>query len=302
MVQADLRDGWKHYHAALNPEDHRVVATGEGIVFLALEPEPFLKPATALPASSSCDPRPACVESPGSVLIIGWNNEIHDVLRELHEHLSAPAGVTLLSRLSTEEAQSRIQKTAPDALTGLDLSCIEGEGDERSTCDHIEFAGFDCIIVLADHLSEERDVDAHTLRVLLRLSELCDLNARHTVVQLEDGSKRNLMHGFDVDEIIVSQEVVSAQLAQVAVHRSLGGVYPALLSAAGVEITKLPVSHYLEPGRPTRQSFAALSCAVRAQCHTALGVVFSSGEVLLNPPRNSEWSLSEHDQVIVLRQ
>ena len=178
------------------------------------------------------------------------------------------------------------------------MTFIQGAADRRSGYKQVDMASYDRLLVLADQTIDDPDVDAHTLRVLLQLSQLDRHGDNRLVVQLLDAGSRALLHGLKVDEIIVSNEVISAQLSQIALHRSLGGVYPALMSAGDLEIVAQPLSAYTGS---TSCGFATVAAAARQQDQIALGVYQpDSATLLLNPDPEGLAEFSLQDQLVVL--
>ena len=110
------------------------------------------------------------------------------------------------------------------------------------------------------------------------------------------------MEGLGVDDIIVSPDVISAQLAQIARADVLGPIYRELLSAGGVEISIRPASHYVELGVDCKFDDLLYATAQKMEVALGLRLAAEGAEISLNPPRESTWRFGEHDQVVVLAQ
>jgi len=237
-------------------------------------------------------------------LLIGWTDILYDILLELNAHALSGTGVTVLSGVKSAEAQQRLERHQDRALENLTLDFRTGDAVDRAPYAELDLAGYQSIVVLADESAGEEDADTRTLRILLRLWDLRKDAAEraHTVVELLDDANRDLLAGLGVDDIIVSSEVVSAQLAQIARQEILGPIYRELLSAGGVEISMRPAGNYVKPGTDCR--FEDLIYAAQQKLEIALGLRLADkgGKVLLNPSRQSRWQLGEHDLVIVLAQ
>ncbi len=166
-------------------------------------------------------------------------------------------------------------------------------------------AAIESVVVLADNWGDEKgDVDTRTLRILLRLSDKrkYDKERAHTVVELMDEANRGLIAGLGVDDVVISPNVVSAQLAQIARQDVLGPIYRELLSAGGVEISLRSAGDYV--ALDTDCHYDDLIYAAQQKLEIALGLCLAgdNGEVVLNPRRDKTWRLGEDDQVIVLAQ
>jgi hypothetical protein len=240
---------------------------------------------------------------PGTVLIIGWNDELYDILMELDAHAISGTGVTLLSTIREEDAAERIDLRVCGGLKNLRLKFVSGDAAEPAVYQKIELNAFRSIVILADDLDGKVDADTRSLRVLLRLSHVRQPgdSETHMMVELLDAANRDLLTGLEVDDVIVSPDVVSSQLAQISRQKILGPIFRELLSAGGVEISLRPAGDYVELG--VECCFDDLTYAALQKMEIALGLRFAeSGEVLLNPDRDRSWRLSENDRVIVLAQ
>jgi hypothetical protein len=103
-----------------------------------------------------------------------------------------------------------------------------------------------------------------------------------------------------VRDIVVSSDVISAQLAQISQQTVLGSIYRELLGAGGVEISLRAAHEYIQPDTPCR--FEDLIFAAQQHSEIALGVYLAEDRMLLNPPRDEQWQLGRNDRLIVLAQ
>jgi hypothetical protein len=240
---------------------------------------------------------------PGRLLLIGWNDMLYDILKELNAHALSGTSILVLSGVEPDEARSRIDNKIGLMLNNLNLEFRKGDGADAATYERVELTGFESIVILADDSWGQDDADTHTLRVLLRLSSLRQAHERraHTTVELLDGANRDLLAGLEVDDVVVSPDIVSSQAAQVSRESILGPIYAELLSAGGVEISLRPASDYVELDVDCR--FDDLTYAAQQKMEIALGLTLADGgRVLLNPTREESWRLGEDDHVVVLAQ
>ena len=308
----EKRDNVVRHAAGLNLEPEYEVAEDEQLVLLARGLPINYARTDQLPTSRIYQEGGSVPHVPGRVLLIGWTDMLHDLLQELDAHSLYGTEVTILSETSTEQAEQQITARQTDSFKNLALDFREGDAVMRAAYTDIDIASFQSIVVLADQTNnrtnnqtdDQVDADTRTLRILLRLSDLLkSLETQpHTVVELLDENNRALLTGLGVDDIVVSSEVVSAQLAQIAQQEVLAPIYRELLSAGGVEISLRPVGDYVQLN--TDCCFNDLIYAGQQKMEIMLGLRLAQqgGEVLLNPPHNISWRLEENDKVVVLAQ
>jgi hypothetical protein len=298
------QDGAIRHAVALNPEPDYELAADEQLVFIARGlPVNYRATETAF-VSKLAREGGGHTSVPRRVLLIGWTDMIHDILLELNAHALSGTEITIISMLTHAEASERVRQRDAVALPNLGLEFIEGDATRAATYTDVDLNSYQSIVVFADDRGDPGDVDTLTLRTLLRLSDLrkYDKLRAHTVVELVDEANRELIAGLDVDDVIISPAMVSAQLAQIARQNTLGPIYRELLSAGGVEISLRPAGDYV--ALDSDCSFNDLTYAAQKKLEIALGVrLFSKGgELVLNPPRDKTWRFDEQDQVIVLAQ
>ncbi|UCC55112.1 MAG: hypothetical protein JSU75_06920 [Gammaproteobacteria bacterium] len=300
----EQRDDAVRHAAGLNPEPDYEVAEDEQLVLLTRGlPATYSSPGK-IPESRIYREGGSAPHVPARVLLIGWTDILYDLLQELDAHALRGTEVTILSGINEEQARQRVAAHQASDLENLTLVFLEGDAVMQAAWSGIDISAFQSIVVLADESDEQGDADTRTLRILLRLSDLRkqDESHAHTVAELLDENNRALLTGLGVHDIIVSPEVVSAQLAQIARQDVLAPIYRELLSAGGVEISLRPAGDYVKLN--TDCLFSDLIYASQQKMEIALGLRLAQhgGEVLLNPSRRSAWQLGEHDKVIVLAQ
>ena len=302
----EQRDDTVRHAAGLNPEPDYEIAEDEQLVLLARGlPISYSRP-DRIPESRIYRKGGSAPRVPARLLLIGWTDILYDILQELDAHASSGTEVTILSANSEEQARQRVAayQASASKLENLTLVFQEGDAVTQLAYAGMEVSGFQSIVVLADESDEQGDADTRSLRILLRLSRLRQHHDTHThtVVELLDDNNRALFAGLGVDDIIVSPEIVSAELAQIARQEVLAPIYRELLSAGGVEISLRPAVDYVQLDSDCK--FSDLIYASQQKMEIALGLRLArhGGQVLLNPSRQVSWRLGENDKLIVLAQ
>ena len=146
-------------------------------------------------------------------------------------------------------------------------------------------------MLCSDELDVQRS-DARTLVTLLHLRDIADrTQAEFSIVsELLDDRNRELAEVARVDDMIVSDRLISLMLAQISENRYLKDVFADLFAAEGSEVYLKPLSDYVDGGGEV--SFATLSEAALRRGEVAIGyrVRAEAGEsakaygIRVNPP------------------
>ncbi len=292
------------HRAGLNPEPDYEIAEDEQLVLLTRGLPVTYTPPDNVPASQIVQEGGSTPHVPAKVLLIGWTDILYDILKELDAHALHGTEVTILSNTSKKDARQQTAIHQVSELKNLTLIFHKGDAVMQATYKDIDISVFNSIVVLADQSDEFEDADTRSLRILLRLMDLRKNNDTqvHTIAELLDENNRVLLTDLGVDDIIISSDAVSAQLAHIARQEILAPIYHELLSAGGIEISIRPAGDYVKPG--TDCSFNDLIYSSQQKMEIALGIRLEQqgGEIILNPSRQSTWQLGENDKVIVLAQ
>jgi hypothetical protein len=300
----EKHDDVVRHAVGLNPEPDYEIAEDEQLVLLTRGLPVTHTNYDTIPVSHIYKEGGTVPHVPTRVLLIGWTDILYNILQELDAHALRGTEVTILSNVNYETTQQRMESHQLNALKNLTLEFLEGNAVMQSAWEGIDLPGFQSIVVLADGTDEQGGADTRTLRILLRLSDLRKQHESiaHTVVELLDDNNRALFTGLNVDDIIVSPEVVSAQLAQIAGQEVLAPIYRELLSAGGVEISMRSAGDYVQLNNDCSFSDIIYACQQKTEIALGLRLVRNGGELLLNPSRQVTWQLGEQDKVIVLAQ
>ena len=300
----EKHDNRVQHRAGLNPEPDYEIAEDEQLVLLTRGLPVTYTPPDNIPASQLYQEGGSTPHVPAKVLLIGWTDILYDILKELDAHALHGTEVTILSNTRKKDALQQTAIHQVSELKNLTLIFHKGDAVMQATYKDIDMAVFNSIVVLADQTDEFEDADTRSLRILLRLMDLRKNNDTqvHTIAELLDENNRVLLTDLGVDDIIISSDAVSAQLAHIARQEILAPIYHELLSAGGIEISLRPAGDYVQPG--TDCSFSDLIYSSQKKMEIALGIRLAQqgGEIILNPSRQSTWQLGENDKVIVLAQ
>ncbi|REK72989.1 potassium transporter TrkA [Aeromicrobium endophyticum] len=290
-------------YVELNPAMDTVVGDSELVV--VAEDDSVLAGASRSSADvdrSRINTAPVAPESTSKVLMLGWNERAATVVRELDEYAQPGSTLEILTELGTPDVPT---------LTNLTVTTSRGRTSDRATLDRYGITDYDQIIVLcySDELPVQR-ADARTLVTLLHLREIVGDRAKgerpSVVSEMLDDRNRALAQVAHVDDVIVSDEILSLILSQLSENDRLEAVFQDLLDADGAEIYLRPVHDYVLDGEPV--SYATVVAAAAQRGETALGYRVSAESddasagfgVYVNPAKSATFAVQPADRVVVL--
>lgn len=239
-------------------------------------------------------------------LFIGFNPYAFLIINEMDDYAASGSEVVLLAPDSSGLRGRAIDNSA-GKLNNISLKFCEGNFTDRQTLEVQQLADFDSIILLADDSGTNEEADAKTIITLLLLRDI----QRHSfpdrtlkiTSEILDARNKALVEIAQVNDIIISNEIISLMLAQVACQPELNAIYSEITQAEGAEMYLKPAPLYLSPGD---YNFPAVIRAARARNENAIGVRIMAEKdaanfgVYINPSRDTKFKIGADDQIVVL--
>lgn len=239
------------------------------------------------------DKMPEVPEDEADTVIIGHNETLPTFLRELPENVTH---VLLAGQEMSEEEKNELETVAKDR--GLELEYYDGDISEESV--QIELARqAEHIVILNDHDKEDEDAD---MEAVFRLLDLRDLRTRMgfkfniTVEMRMEQSEELVGQGEDTD-FIVSSNMSSLILAQIAENPELVDVFREILSNAGNELL---LKNAGEIGLTGKHTVRDLRRIMLRYGFVMLGCLDSHCKSTFNPPLDEVLELTDDDSLIVI--
>jgi voltage-gated potassium channel Kch len=313
-----LRDGAGKVR--LNPPADTTIAPGEEIIAIAEDDEDLLNATAdghgdALDEAVILDPQPQ-ESRPLRALVLGWNHRAPSVINELDDYVVPGSVVTVVADLPA--AEKVLERECTD-LKNLSIDFRLGDTTERRLLDSLGVENHDHVIVLcySDTLTAQR-ADARTLVTLLHLRDIASrLGSEFTITsEMLDDRNRELAEVTKVDDVIVSDKLISLLLTQISENRHLTAVFEELFAATGSELYMRPAGQYVKLGQPV--SFRTIVESARRRGEVAIGYRLREGRhedeadgvpldsiargvgVIVNPPKSTRVVLGETDRLVVL--
>ena len=292
--------------AVLNPEPDYDLGEDDELIFLAASRKQLSTP-LEMTNDEASGASIAHFENPKMrrVLILGWNENIGQIVEEIDGHANESVDVAIASGQTAEFFDEYTQRHIAAATRNVQLTHIQEDTATESALRRLEVQKYDVIILVADHSQPGYDPDSRTTLTLLLLRELRGEKGRafpRVVAEFYDKESHELCRETPLTDAVMSPEFVSMQITHLAREPVLASIYSELLSAGGIEIGLRPIERYV-PLR-THCSFAQLVRATQNANEIVLGVRIGGihGELSLNPGSTSRFVFEEGDVAVVLAQ
>ncbi len=295
----------------INPPMDSPIHAGDKLILVARDNSAIRLSPAAMPEAAEVNSQ-AQVDGkqPERFLVLGWNGQGGEIVSQLDQYVRP--GSELLVVADMGDPGPEVAALAA-GLRNLAISFREGNTTDRATLEQLGVAGFHRVLILcySGQLGIQ-EADARTMATLLFLRDIAsrgDAPGRRAftiVSQLLDGRNRELAEVARADDFIVSENMVSLLMAQVAENWEIADVFADLFAIEGSEIYLKPASQYSPAGRPA--TFGAVVDAARRRGESAIGYRLSrhaldedkAHGVVISPAKSTRVTFEEADRIIVL--
>ena len=289
----------------LNPPMDRRFQPGDEAIVIAADAASirFGKHAPQLDASLLIDKR-ASVERPEKTLLLGWSGRAPIIIRELDNYVGNGSLITVVA--DSPAIDEAVEALRP-ILKRQQLDFRRGDSTDRATIESVRPEDYEHIIVLcySDDLPVQK-ADAKTLVTLLHLRDIeakSGANRYSIVSEMLDVRNRELAEVTQADDFIVSENLTSLLVAQVAENRDLRAVFDDIFDSDGSEIYLRPASDYVVLDKP--MTYWHVVEAARRRGEVAIGYRLASGNgngdgVRVKPPKSANIAFGAEDRIIVV--
>jgi voltage-gated potassium channel Kch len=243
---------------------------------------------------------------PKRLLILGWNGDAPEIINRLEHYMAAGSLILLIG--SNPEPQAEIARRCKE-LTNLTVEFRVGDIRERAMLDELDIPSYDHVVVLSpfDRLSAEA-ADAQTLIILLHLRDISEKSGHKVpiVTELMEESNLNLARVARVDDLIVSNQLVSLVLAQMSENKERLPTLLGLTNPEGNHLQLKPAEDYVKLGSPV--NFYTVVESAKRCGHLVLGYCVETEAkdaskgfgVRLNPNKSERITFVQGDRLIVV--
>ncbi|MBE9178391.1 NAD-binding protein [Oculatella sp. LEGE 06141] len=238
-------------------------------------------------------------------LILGWNDRVSDIIQQLDQYVAPASTVTVVAQFPETEVD--LSKETLE-LKQQTVRYRQGDPTDRNLINDLNLTQYNHVVVLCDLNLEPEQSDAQTLVTLLYLRDVANRSHHdfQIVTEILDVRNQALAQVARPDDFVISEQIISRMLAQVAEQKSLNAVFTDLFNADGSEIYLKPVKDYVEIDRPV--TFYTVVEAARQRGESAIGYrrkadasnMARSYGVVINPQKDQLITFAPQDVVILL--
>jgi len=251
-------------------------------------------------------PAPKSEKKMETTLILGWNDKGKKIIEELDHYVIKGSSVSILGEIDDIKDSLTLLS---EELQNITLYFKHGNINDRNTLDELRTDSFNHIIVLSYMNKGSIQIsDAITLICLVHLRDISEKAGKDfsVVSEMLDVQNRELAEVAKADDFIVSDNLLSLLITQIAENKDLEMVYENLFSDEGAEIYLNPVEEYLDLSKPV--DFYQVIESASNLGHTAIGYrslqpeIVNNGKfgIVLNPLKSNQIKFEQGDFLIVL--
>lgn len=233
----------------------------------------------------------------GGILIFGYNRFLEKILSELNQYFdeNVPVKIIFQDEQSMLNANYLVGK-----FNKLDLSNEVCRTCFKNNFNNLFDNNYKHILVLSDLECDTQKSDSGTLALLMRLRDIKEKKKYdfNITSQILDVKNRELAQVANVNDFVVSSDIVSLMLTQISQNRDLTLVFEDLLDVEGSEIYLKPASLYVE--LDTLTSLGEIVCNAANRNEVFIGYKKYLSNSKINPLKSERMTFKEEDRIIVI--
>lgn len=308
VVGVAKSDGSGH---TLNPPAEHVVGPDEELLVLAedaaIQYAPYAGPLSLANVPAMQSDAQKRVEH---MLVLGWNSKIYPMIKEFDDYVAPGSTLTLVNSLPEDERDAQIAEKVGEVGT-IQLRHLVGQFTSRHLMDQLGPQNYPLVMVLGDQVEGSTAEDADT-RAIIALLLLRDARRRSGTAptqrvcsEILDPKNRELAATTQINDIVISNEMVSMVLAQVTYEPRVQAVLEDLLRSEGSEVYVKPMELYVPIG--SQVTIEQLILLAKARGEQMMGVqIYEDAPdakygLVLNPRnRQAPFVTKPGDRLVVL--
>jgi len=246
--------------------------------------------------------QPAAAEH---TLVLGWNDRVVEIIQQLDQYVAPGSTVTVAPGFPEAEVDLSAETLKLQRQT---MQYRSGDPTDRRVLESLNLTQYDHVVVLCNPDLDPEESDAETLVRLLHLRDIANRHNHHfqIVTEILDVRNQALAQVARPDDFVISEQIISRMLAQVAEQKSLNAVFADLFNPEGSEIYLKPVDDYVAIEQPV--NFYTVVEAARQRGESAIGYRCKADAnnmaraygVVINPKKDQPIKFAPEDTIILL--
>eukprot|EP00286_Rhodomonas_abbreviata_P025993 CAMPEP_0181292280 /NCGR_PEP_ID=MMETSP1101-20121128/2421_1 /TAXON_ID=46948 /ORGANISM="Rhodomonas abbreviata, Strain Caron Lab Isolate" /LENGTH=789 /DNA_ID=CAMNT_0023396737 /DNA_START=350 /DNA_END=2721 /DNA_ORIENTATION=+ len=330
----------QHNEILLNPANDMLIEEGDEIMVLAEDDDSYEVNDGTFPIKHTTLPQiEKYAQPPEKMLFCGWRRDMSDMIKDLESSVAVGSELWLFNTVEmAHRNEMLLDKGNKEELVLKNLTIKNAVGNpivrkdlmnivDKEKKETIPLDEFDSVLVLADSVAIEHgaDMESSDSRSLASLLIIKDIQKNLREEKIKRGEKikmtdpiseildtrtRGLLRVVECAGYVMSNQIVSAAIAQVAECRDLNSVLGELLSSAATNEPQLiPITYYLDVDSTTDNPCSFWDVCRQARLRNEVAIGYKPEDVqwaqcartLLNPPDKAEprvWK--KDDQLVVI--
>ena len=290
----------------LNPPMSTVLQDGDEVIAISEDDDTVVFSGNAAGDDLGPPARVAEPEMVERILMVGWSFLGPLILKQLDGYLAPGSHVHVAY---DADIVGRDIPNIDERFDHLTFASSQGDlTDHRVLEDLLVGGNFDHVIVVCYRTIPPARSDARALMTLVQLRQVLrerGLEGKVSIVtELLEPSDVALARVANPDDFIISEQLVSLLLAQLAENPKLDPLFQDLFDSDRAEMVLKPASAYVPIGSEVVFSAAVRSAAARGEVAIGYRTAKTNGRpisnVVVNPAKSTSVIFGEADQLIVL--
>ena len=249
-------------------------------------------------------------------LMIGWTFKSAAIIREFADYIIDGSEIQVLLKKPTDRQIDEIN-ALNEELESVEVGLIQKDCLSIEDLLSVKPFEYDNIIILAGSDSGVEHVDAArvdsenivALLLLRRIFSQYPTQSKNTklITEILDSQNDALVAKAGVQDVIISNRLISMIMAQISESRDIEKVYDDIFQEDGSEIYLKPANLYFE-SLPMQVTFADMMALAQQRGEVCIGVKIkalendkeSNNGITLIPEKNESFDLNAVDSLVVL--
>ncbi len=246
--------------------------------------------------------RPSGAEN---TLILGWNNYVPFMIQQMDQYVQLGSMITVVNDFPFVE---KILNSKSLGIQKQTLQYVQADITRRKTLEELHLAQYNQIIILCNTDIESELADSHTLVTLVHLRDIANRNNYKfkLVTEIMDVKNRTLAQAAKADDFVVSEQIISLAVAQIAINKDLNDVFTDVFNPEGSEIYLKPVNNYVNIAQWI--NFYTVVESAKQYGESAIGYLSQADAnnmaksygIVINPQKDQMINFTHQDRIIVL--